>query len=80
MFRAAILPVLGQFATLFGRRHLTLLLLVVYILGSGLAGGAVNEVRTTEYDTKCGTEPVLGDASGRPGSNGCRGVRSPDDD
>ncbi|KAB5518925.1 major facilitator superfamily domain-containing protein [Coniochaeta sp. 2T2.1] len=39
---AAVLPVLGQLANLFGRRHLTLFVLCLYTLGSGLCGGAIN--------------------------------------
>ncbi|KAH8881055.1 MFS general substrate transporter [Thozetella sp. PMI_491] len=40
---AAVLPLLGQLANLFGRRTLTLFILGLYTLGSGLCGGANNE-------------------------------------
>ncbi|KAH8678225.1 major facilitator superfamily domain-containing protein [Xylariales sp. PMI_506] len=37
---AAVQPLLGQLSNLFGRRHLTLFIVAVYLLGSGICGGA----------------------------------------
>lgn len=41
---AAVLPIFGQLANLFGRRYLTLFVLCLYTLGSGMCGGASNVV------------------------------------
>ncbi|KAM7195879.1 Major facilitator superfamily domain containing protein [Rhypophila sp. PSN 637] len=37
---AAVQPFFGQLCNLFGRRHLALFIVVIYTLGSGIAGGA----------------------------------------
>ncbi|GKT97457.1 multidrug resistance protein fnx1 [Colletotrichum tofieldiae] len=37
---AAVQPLFGQLSNLFGRRHLTLFIVALYTLGSGIAGGA----------------------------------------
>ncbi|KAI0180761.1 MFS general substrate transporter [Hypoxylon sp. FL1284] len=39
---AATQPLFGQLSNLFGRRHLTLSIIAIYILGSGICGGAKN--------------------------------------
>ncbi|KAI1087848.1 MFS general substrate transporter [Rostrohypoxylon terebratum] len=39
---AAVQPLCGQLSNLFGRRHLALSIVVIYILGSGICGGARN--------------------------------------
>jgi MFS family permease len=36
-------PTWGQLAELFGRRWITLLAVAIYVLGSGISGGATNE-------------------------------------
>ncbi|KXX73519.1 putative MFS-type transporter YusP [Madurella mycetomatis] len=37
---AAVQPLFGQLCNLFGRRHLALFIVALYVLGSGIAGGA----------------------------------------
>ncbi|KAG7038216.1 MFS general substrate transporter [Colletotrichum scovillei] len=37
---AAVQPLFGQFSNLFGRRNLTLFIVAIYTLGSGICGGA----------------------------------------
>ncbi|KAK6955965.1 hypothetical protein Daesc_003612 [Daldinia eschscholtzii] len=39
---AAIQPLCGQLSNLFGRRHLALSIVAIYIIGSGICGGAGN--------------------------------------
>ncbi|KAI1374781.1 MFS general substrate transporter [Hypoxylon crocopeplum] len=39
---AAVQPLFGQLSNLFGRRHLALSIVAIYIIGSGLCGGARN--------------------------------------
>ncbi|KAI1471039.1 MFS general substrate transporter [Daldinia caldariorum] len=39
---AAVQPLCGQLSNLFGRRHLALSIVAVYIIGSGICGGARN--------------------------------------
>ncbi|KAI0901181.1 MFS general substrate transporter [Annulohypoxylon nitens] len=39
---AAVQPLCGQLSNLFGRRHLALSIVAIYILGSGICGGARN--------------------------------------
>ncbi|KAI0853779.1 MFS general substrate transporter [Daldinia vernicosa] len=39
---AAIQPLCGQLSNLFGRRHLALSIVAIYIIGSGICGGAKN--------------------------------------
>ncbi|KAI7924744.1 hypothetical protein M9X92_003646 [Pyricularia oryzae] len=41
---AAVQPLFGQLADVFGRRRLTLVIVAIHTLGSGICGGARNEV------------------------------------
>jgi MFS family permease len=39
-FRAAVQPLFGQLANIFGRRKITLIIVALFTLGSGICGGA----------------------------------------
>ncbi len=39
---AAVQPLFGQLANIFGRRYITLAIVILFTLGSGIAGGASN--------------------------------------
>jgi len=39
---AAVQPLFGQLSNLFGRRHITLVIVALFTLGSGIAGGATS--------------------------------------